>query len=122
MTFKKYKDSRFKEVEDNLKYIQHINVDEVYNKFYQALKADAAYIKQVEEEAKAKYPNEDKASIDARNKLISAAKNVKNSTEVRREVYYTIKDATNDFTSAVYDQNNPQEVTMTLKDTEDLSE
>lgn len=122
MTFKKYKDSRFKEVEDNLKYIQHINVDEVYNKFYQALKADAAYIKQVEEEAKAKYPNEDKASTDARNKLISAAKNVKNSTEVRREVYYTIKDATNDFTSAVYDQNNPQEVTMTLKDTEDLSE
>ena len=112
MTFAKYKDLRFTNVENNLQYIQYINVDEIYNEFLEALKKDAAYVKQVEAEALVKYPGDDTNSVNARNNLISAARKFENSTAVRRKVYYTIKNSSNDFMTDVYNKNNSQNVTL----------
>ncbi len=88
MTFEKYKMMRFQEVENKLKYIQYINVDEVYNNFKEALRKDAA--------------------------SVTEAKNQKfeNSNAVRRTVYFTIKNATNDFEGEVYNEANPKNVEL----------
>ncbi len=112
MTYEIYKHQRFAKVEENLESIQFINVDQIYQRFIEALKEDANYVIQIEQEAYAKYPGEDQSSIDARNKMISNARQYKNSTEIRREVFYTLKQSTNDFEEEVYDKTNTQIVTF----------
>ena len=109
-SFKDYKMMRFDDVKNNLKNIQVINVNEYFEKFYKALKADAAYVKKVEEEAFEKYPSDSESDVNNRNKLISAARAFKESTAVRKELYYALKNQTNDFIGKVYDSSKPQDV------------
>ncbi len=112
ITFKKYKEMRFKEVENNLESIQYIDVNEMFNKFYEALKKDAEIVRLKQEEAYKLYPGNTKEDQDKRNKLIndSKVKYFANSTAVRKEIYYTIKNGTNDFEGLVYDSNNKHAV------------
>ena len=111
MTFKQYKNNRFEEVEKDLKYIQYIDVNEVYNRFITALREDAEYVKEVEEDAKKRYPTDNDSDVKNRNNMISKARAFEKSTALRKEIYYTIKNATHDFVDEVYDYNNPTNIT-----------
>ncbi len=112
MTFESYKKMRFKKVEENLSYIQEIDVDQVYQDFIEALQKDAEAVKQAEEEALKRYPGTDKTSTDNRNKIIAEARKYKYSSEVRRKYYYQLKNQTNDFVNEVYNKKNPHTVTL----------
>ncbi len=110
MTFESYKHMRFAETEKKLSFVQHINVNKVYKDFLEALKQDAAYVKEAEQKAQELYPGDEKANVDKRNSMISEARKFKNSTEVRRQAYYAIKNGTNDFAGNVFDEAHLQEV------------
>ena len=111
MTFETYKKSRFDYVKQNLKNIQIIDVNKAYLDFYNALKADAENVKKVEKEAWEKYPDaNNKDQTTKRNNMIAEARKYPNSTEVRRQLFYELKNKTNDFEGKVYDVNNPHEV------------
>ena len=112
MDFEKYKKMRFNEVKQNLTNIQIINVNQAYLDFYNALKEDAANVKKAEEDAWEKYPNaNDQWSTNKRNEMISKARQYPKSSEVRRKLYYALKNGTNDFTTNVYDKAHTQTVT-----------
>ncbi len=112
ITFKDYKLGRFDKVEDNLASIQIIDVNEYFTKFYNALKEDAATVIAARTKAYELYPGDEKEQVDKRNKYITdnKAKNFVKSTDVRRSLYYTLKNGTNDFSGLVYDANNQKEV------------
>ena len=110
MTFESYKHMRFAETEKKLSSVQYINIDEVYKSFLDALRKDAAYVKEVEQKAEEQYPGDEKANVDKRNSMISEARKFKNSTEVRRQAYYAIKNGTHDFEGNVFDATHPQEI------------
>lgn len=85
--FEDYKMSRFNEVAKKLENINKaINVNKLFQDFYKALKADAA------------------VERDASNRDFA------NSTEVRRQAYYAIKTATDDFLGLVYYPDKQQDV------------
>ncbi len=102
MSFRTYKLNRFKEVENNLQYIQHINVGEMLKRFYDALKEDAKVVKEAE--------SKEYQDTTARNNAISKARAYNKSTALRKEIYYTLKTVTNDFRGEIYDKNNPHEI------------
>ncbi len=110
MTFEKYKKMRFSEVENHLQDIQIIDVDQIFNEFYEALKKDAEYVIAQEKLAWEKYPGNSDAEKNERNKIISAARQFKESANVRRKVYYALKNGTNEFTGLVYDSSKQQTV------------
>ncbi len=110
MTFETYKHMRFAEVENRLEDIQIIDVNTTFTRFYEALKEDAKYVQQVEEQAWSQYPSDSDEDTKKRNNLISNAREYKNSTALRKEIFYTLKNGTNDFLDAVYDSSNKQEV------------
>ncbi len=101
-SFKDYKLNRFKEVEKNLTYIQHINVNEVFNDFYKALQKDALTVKEVEDK--------NIANEEQRNKELANARAFKESVSVRKNIYYYLKRTTNDFTKEIYDYNTPHPI------------
>ncbi len=115
MTYETYKKNRFKEVEEHLADIQVINVNDMFTKFYEALKKDAQAVKEAEEKAYQQYPDSSDpkvqaANVTARNNMISSARQYPASTAVRREIYYTMKNTTDDFTTEVYNSNNKQDI------------
>ncbi len=78
-----YKKARFKEVEENINRLdKEINVKEYVNKFYIALQKDA-------KESNVNYSN---------------------SNEIRQEIFYTLKNKTNDFESEIYKSEEQQDV------------
>ena len=97
-------------VKDNLKYIQIINVNEYFDKLYKAMKEDAETVKQAEIKAKTDYPGESDNDVKKRNEIIANARQFTKSTEVRRELYFELKNKTNDFEDKVYDSSKPHEV------------
>ncbi len=121
ITFDTYKLNRFNEVEKNLSHIRYIDVNKYYNEFLKALKEDAKLVKETEEQALAKYPvvadeEQNNKNTTERNKLISNARKYTKSSEVRRSLYYNLKNSTNDFIEEVYDYNLDNGFT-TLKET-----
>ena len=112
MTFKKYRQNRFGYVEDNLENIQIIDVNEYFDKFYKALKEDAKAVKEAQEEALRRFPGNTKEDIDKRNNYINSTrvKYFEKSSAVRDELYFAMKNGTNDFEGLVYDSSHKQEV------------
>ncbi len=111
--FAEYKNARFTEVEEKLAYINKaIDINDYLQKFYEAMKEDALYANQKIKEAWEKYPESltDDASVRARGNLLSSAKVATNSTKVRYDLYYTLKNATNDFEDNVYMNQKQQDV------------
>ncbi len=108
ITFKDYKLGRFDYVAQHLSDIQQINVNEYFNKFYNALKTDATAVIKARKEAIEKYPEGTDNYVNNRNQYVinTKAKNFDNSVGVRRELYYAMKNGTNDFTGLVYDSTN----------------
>ena len=87
----------------------------MFTKFYEALKKDAQAVKEAEEKAYKQYPDspdpETQAkNVAARNNMISTARQYPASTAVRREIYYTMKNTTEDFLKKVYDSDHKQDV------------
>ena len=95
---------------NHLQDIQIIDVDQIFNEFYEALKKDAEYVIAQEKLAWEKYPGNSDAEKNERNKIISAARQFKESANVRRKVYYALKNGTNEFTGLVYDSSKQQTV------------
>ncbi len=106
ITMKSYKMSRFNEVKDHLEDIQEIDVNEAFLDFYKALKEDAAYVIKEEERAKREFPN----NQTKQNEIISNARAFSKSTEVRRKLFYTLKQNTDDFRGKVYDSSKKKKV------------
>ncbi len=116
-SFEKYKNARFNEVESKLEYINNaIDINDYLQKFYEAMKKDAEYANTKIAEAWEKYPANltDDSSTRARGNLLSAAKVAKYSSEVRYDLYYALKNATNDFEGNVY-MNTKQQDTKNFK-------
>ena len=61
-------------------------------------------------EALEKYPTESESDVKNRNNMISKAKAFEKSTAVRKELYYALKNKTDDFIGKVYDKTKPQDV------------
>ncbi len=120
ITFKVYRQQRFNEVKTNLAYIQQINVNDYFIRFYNALREDAKAVITKRQEAEEKYPVDSDNYVANRNNYIinSKVKNFNNSTVVRQDLYYTIKNGTDDFNGKVYDKNKPQQVTEFVIPTE----
>ncbi len=111
--FEKYKKARFDEVDEKLAYINNaIDVNEYLQKFYEAMKKDAEYANQKIAEAWERYPATltDDASVRARGNLLSNAKVATNSTNVRYDLYYALKNATDDFEKDVYMKTKQQDI------------
>ncbi len=79
-----YKIGRFKQTSDKLKYLKFINVDEYAEKMYAALLEDAQ--------------KQDKSYT--------------NSFKVRKEIYYILKNSTDDFRQDIYSNKEEQEITF----------
>ena len=110
-TFKSYKLGRFEEVAKNIQYVQYIDINETYNKILNALKTDAAFVIAEEKRAWETYPVEDDTSKTNRNNIISSARAYKNREDVRKNIFYTLKNSTNDFVLEVYDTSKTQAIT-----------
>ncbi len=107
-----YKKARFEEVKANLdKLNSKVNVQYYVQKFYDELKRDAEFERasleklfsnQTEEQCLAYYwcVHGDLAKAIA----------IPYSSEVRYEIYYTLKSTTNEFTSSIYEKNHVQDV------------
>ena len=74
------------------------------------MKEDAETVKQAEIKAKTDYPGESDNDVKKRNEIIANARQFAKSTEVRRELYFELKNKTNDFVDKVYDSSKPHEV------------
>ncbi len=112
MDIDRYKKERFKFVEDHLENIQYIQVDKIVNEFTEALRKDAQEVKQKQEESWQKYPGDSEEATKNRNQYVidSKVKQFRNSSEVRRQVYYTLKNQTNDFVNSIYSNTKVQDV------------
>ena len=121
ITFKKYRMQRFDKVKNNLQYIQVIDVNDYFVKFYKALHEDAINVANKKKEALEKYPGDTKDAIDKRNKYIndSKVKSFAKSSAVRQDLYFELKMATNDFEGKVYDQSKSHPVTDFIVPTDD---
>ncbi len=119
-SFESYKKSRFKEVENNLSKLNStININEYVRKFYKALKADGEYGK---ERVKAAIGNGTEEACLGNywcRASIQSAKSLPNSSEVRREIYYALKNGNDDFlTDNIYMSTKQQNVDFTIPDEE----
>ncbi len=92
-TIDEYKIDRFKQTEEKLKHIRFIDVDSYAKKMYDALVEDAK--------------NNDKAYTKSFN--------------VRKEIYYILKNQTNDFREDIFDEEIEQEITFNTEMFKDSS-
>ncbi len=112
ITFESYRKMRFDNVEKNLANIQYINVNEYYTKFLNALREDAKKVKEAKDKALELYPDGTEDAINKRNTYVnnSKVKNFDKSSAVRKDLYYAIKQGSNDFTKEVYDSTKQQTI------------
>ena len=112
ITFKSYRQGRFNNVKTNLRNIQNIGVNDYFDKFYNALHEDAQAVIAKRKEAEAQFPGDSKDAIDKRNQLVnnSKVKNFAKSSAVRLDLYFAIKNGTQDFEGKVYDSTKQQNV------------
>ncbi len=90
-SFKDYKMKRFKEVENNLDKINSaINVNQVYEEFYNALKEDA--------------------KLGNTNIAVGRGKVKVNGSDAREKVFYMLKEATDDFAGDIYSNTKTQDI------------
>ncbi len=108
MTIDLYKKNRFLEVENNLTHIQYIDVLDYYQKFLEALHEDAKTVKETKDLAWKQYPDVpddeemNKNNTTKRNNMIMNARQLVKSTNIRKELYYELKNKTNDFKQEIY--------------------
>ena len=88
MTFKKYKLNRYNMMKENMKKMKYINAEQVIEDYKNALKLDA----------------------------LNNDRNVKQSTNVKRNNYYYIKRITNDFTTDIYADTTSTDVHVNNKE------
>ena len=85
ITFDSYRKGRFEEIKNKLKYVQYIDVNQVFKDFYNALVEDAK--------------NNDR--------------DLKTRREVRKDAFFKMKMGSNDFRKEIIDSTNPQEIDLT---------
>ncbi len=103
-----YKKARFKETGEKLKYLKAINVKEYVQKLYDALVKDAKSTRIDLADKMAKNPNclsDYWCRVDVSNR-----RSYPESTKVRQEIYYTLKDLTDDFVDEIYANSVQQEI------------
>ncbi len=108
-----YKKARFKETEDNLPYLKEINVSEYVQKLYDALVVDAESTRVGLAEKMEKNPNclsDYWCRAD-----VSSRRGYPESTKVRQEIYYTLKNSTNDFVDEIFADEIQQTIDFTIK-------
>ena len=118
-SFSDYKKARFKEVEQKLDRLdKEINVKEYVQRFYEALKLDAADITDGVEKLLKQKPNCLNEYWCPRTDLANLI-GYKYSNQIRQEIYYKLKNKTDDFKSDIYMNEKQQDVSdLTVKDQE----
>ena len=108
-----YKKARFKETEDNLPYLKEIDVNEYVQKLYDALVKDAESTRVGLAEKMKNNPNclnDYWCRVDVSNR-----RSYPESTKVRQEIYYTLKNSTNDFEDEIFSDEILQTIDFTVK-------
>ncbi len=107
-----YKKARFKEVEDKLPYLRKINANEYVQKLYDALVKDALATRTTLAEKMEKDPNclnNYWCRVD-----VVKQRSYPESTKVRQEIYYTLKELTNDFEEEIYADEIQQKIDLKI--------
>ncbi len=86
ITFKQYRMERFKKAEEALAYVKYINANEFVEKMYQAFQSDAEAI----------------INAEANGSQNNNVYNLPNSSQVKMDAYYALKNGTNDFVDDIY--------------------
>ena len=90
-SYKDYKMMRFNETKANLEKVNNlVNINEMFNDFYNALKQDAA--------------------LGNTNKAVGRSPVKVNSADVRKKYFYILKNGTDDFRGNVYNETKTQDV------------
>ncbi len=118
-TIDDYKHGRFAETAKKLEHIRFINVDDYAQKFYEALVKDAAYAKQKYNEVlnSRNLTSEEcsKNEACANAAYNSGAWQYTESTNLRKEIYFKLKNSTNDFTGDIFSDDESQEITFNIQ-------
>ncbi len=115
-----YKKARFKETEGNLKYLKYINVDYYAQELYNALVKDVTDMNLGVEKLFKDYGGEENCTKDFWcTRYLGSARGYPNSTKVRQEIYFKIKNATNDFTEDIYEKEITQDITFNITTNKD---
>ncbi len=90
-SYKDYKMMRFNETKANLEKVNNlVNINEMFNDFYNALKQDA--------------------TLGNTNKAVGKSQVKVNSADVRKKYFYILKNGTDDFRGNVYNETKTQDV------------
>ncbi len=116
-TMDEYKKARFEQTKNKLEYLSYVNVDEYAQELYEALVQDAKEMKEAVQRRINNKGSEEACLKDywCYTPLFGQDRGYPNSTEVRRKLYFAIKNATNDFTEDIYSNTIKQTVTFDIK-------
>ena len=114
-----YKVARFADTASKLERLKYIDVDDYAQTMYEALVKDAAYAKKRYAELLAnKNKTAEQCAVDsdcAKYVVGSDAWQYNESTKVRKEIYFKLKNSTKDFTEDIYSESEHQDVKFDIK-------
>ncbi len=110
-----YKKYRFSQTRDKLGYLKYVDVDQYAQRFYDALVLDAKTMQEDLDRIFASNGGEDKCLTEYWcTRSVGDARGYKNSSAVREELYFALKNATNDFRGDIFDKEIQQEVDFNI--------
>ena len=114
-TIDEYKQGRFEQTKNKLAYLKYINVDEYAQKLYDALVKDSVEMQQQVNKLFQDYNGETNCLKDFWcTRYVQNARGYANTTKVRQEMYFELKDKTNDFREDIYSKDEKQEITFEI--------
>ena len=124
-----YKKARFKETGEKLKYLKYIDIEKYTQELYDAMVKDSIHSKESLERLLKSWNTDDKGCLAAywcRHDIANNVRAYPNSTKVRQEIYYKLKNETDDFTGDIFsDEVQNENINFQVKkdgqETEDIN-